>query len=179
MLIWLPWAFSLSTASPCCHRKCSQASNRKFITVKLTSVISIFTHCAKCFYVYVKPFLELIFNVYVHFHCFPPSSQIIKLPPPLSFLEGGESKRTQCQSTRGRHTPEDCQRSRIVEFTVRTAALNGWERREHFLMRWGHNHRFVFLLPGVWKTGDKAKSWKFHLRSREEFKNPPSVTRSD
>lgn len=111
-MIRLPWAFSLSTASPCCHRKCSQASNRKFITVKLTSVISIFTHCAKCFYVYVKPFLELIFNVYVHFHCFPPSSQIIKLPPPLSFLEGGESKRTQCQSTRGRHTPEDCQRSR-------------------------------------------------------------------
>lgn len=89
MLIWLPWAFSLSTASPCCHRKCSQASNRKFITVKLTSVISIFTHCAKCFYVYVKPFLELIFNVYVHFHCFPPSSQIIKLPPPPPLLFGG------------------------------------------------------------------------------------------
>ena len=66
-LIPLPWAFSLSTTSPCCHRECSQASNRKFIMVKLTSVISIFTHCTKCFYVYVKPFLELIFHVYGHF----------------------------------------------------------------------------------------------------------------
>ncbi|MEQ2167101.1 hypothetical protein GOODEAATRI_000727 [Goodea atripinnis] len=45
--------------------KTFQATNRKFTVVKLTSVISIFTHSTKCFYVYVKPFVGLIFHVYV------------------------------------------------------------------------------------------------------------------
>lgn len=59
---------------PRCRRRHSQASNRKFIAAKLTSVISIFAHCAKCFFVYEggkkNPFLKLIFHVCVSSCCF-------------------------------------------------------------------------------------------------------------
>lgn len=65
---------------------------------KLTSVISIFAHCAKCFYVDGKSFLELIFHVYVRFFFI---LQMIKLPVlgvenqskhNVSLCGGGEAK---------------------------------------------------------------------------------------